>query len=109
MEPLSIHQKQKLAFRLALAEGCTYSRRHCLAVERMVSVPQSHLHHQLRSAEFPKRKPAPPRRFSAEEVFAIRSAYAAGGISYRQLARRWNCGLRCINQVIRGWGAYKQD
>lgn len=109
MEPLSITQKQKLAFKIALAEGCTYSRRHSLAVERMVSPPQKTPHIELRSAEFPKRKPAPPRKFSAEEAFAIRSAYAAGGISYRQLARKWNCGLRCINQVVRGWGAYKED
>lgn len=107
MERVSICQKQKLAINLALAEGATLSRRHSLAVERMVSPPQKHGNYQLRSAEFPKRKPAPPRRFSAEEAFAIRSAYVAGGVSYRQLAKQWNCGLRCINQVVRGWGAYK--
>lgn len=110
MERISICQKQRLAINLALAEGTVLCRRHSLAVERMVSpLERTSGRTQLRSSEFRRKKPAPPRRFSAEEAFAIRSAYAAGGISIRQLAKIWNCGPRCINQVIRQWGAYKED
>lgn len=110
MARVSITQKQKLAFNLALTEGAVLSRRHALAVERMfVPLERTGGRTQLRSTEFRRKKPAPPRRFSAEEAFAIRSCYLAGGISYRQLARKYNCGLRCINQVVKGWGAYKED
>ena len=59
------------------------------------------------------RKPPipPPRKFSVEQAGLIRSQYNSsnGKFSYRDLAREWNCCIRCINHVVRRWGAYKND
>ena len=59
-------------------------------------------------AWYSDRQPAPPpKKFTPEQVMQIRAVYGSGVYSYRQLANQWNCSLRCMNQVIKGEGAYK--
>lgn len=102
---LSIIERQKQAASLALQEGSILSRRHYILTGMILSDAKKAPPLLFNK----KRQPAISRKFSAEQAAAIRATYEAGDRSYRQLARDWNCGLRCINQVVRRWGAYKVD
>lgn len=103
---LSIVEKQRQAALLAFQEGAILSHRHFLSAcySRAPFKGVSALDNAPRK----KRSPAIPRKFSAEEAAQIRQDYLETR-SYRQLAKKYNCGLRCVNQIIQRWGAYKSD
>lgn len=110
MALLSIAERQRLAVRLASQEGAVLNHRHFLQIDEMITGCKQRKDNRVWCVKNHKKKlPAPPRKFSVEQAAAIRSHYDRGGVSYRDLARVYECGLRCINQVIKRWGAYKAD
>lgn len=104
----------RIAMQLAQTEGVRLCNRHLMQVDPgfgRYEEPEFGLS-KIIPAEFSferKNLPSPPRRFSPEQAAAIRAAYKRRDTSYRDLAREWHCSLRCINHVVKGWGAYRED
>lgn len=110
---LSIVERQRHALSLAAAEGVVLSHRHHQPIQMpqrenyQSRVPiQTNIQRDWTTNKI-KKLPARPKKFSPEEAAQIRAAYDTGVVSMRDLAQEWNCGPRCINQVVRRWGAYK--
>lgn len=109
MPLVSIVERQRLAIRLAFAESTILSHRHFSIADRQLNWFPRKNTQATRNKCVKKQGYVPPRKFSVEEAATIRTCYEAGGISYRELAIAHHTCKRCINHVVRRWGAYRAD